>query len=366
MPRNYYAVVLAGGGGTRLWPVSRKRIPKQVIPILPIGNGDTLIAQTWKRLTKSFSPSRILVVTAAAHEYLVREELPDLPKENWIFEPEKRDTGVALAVAAAKIGRRDPKAIIVNINSDAHIKDTREYVRILRLAYTVLKKRSTSLVLVGVKPTYPETGYGYIKMGSQAMRIAHGKGRWDEVFAVERFVEKPDYETAKQYLIRWEYLWNPTLLVARVASFRALIKKYQPRLEKALQELAPSLGTSRERPALADSYARLAPVNLDRGILERAKDMLVIPANFGWSDVGNWRTIKDILSSRNGVNVVRGNYVPVHSRGNLVYSFSDKVVATIGLTDHIVIDTPDALLICPKDRAQDVKEVVEKLEEKYK
>lgn len=366
MPRNFYAVILAGGGGTRLWPVSRKRVPKQVIPILSGRGGETLLKQTWQRLRLGFAPRQIFVVTGASHEHLVRQELPDMLKNNWVFEPEKRNTGVALAVAALKISKRNPSAVLVNVNSDAYVKDRREYGRILRVAYSVVLKHPASLVLVGVKPAYPEVGYGYIKVGAQALKLKRTGGKTDQIFFVDRFVEKPDLETAKQFVSSWQYLWNPTLLVCRAATFLAQVRRYQPKLYNDLKPIRNSLENGLERPALQKAYLRMKPVNLDKGILERAKGMLVVPANFGWSDVGHWRTVKDLLARHPSAHVVKGKYRHIDSRGNLVYSLSNRVVATIGVSNHIIVDTPDALLICPKDRANEVRDVVDRIEEKYR
>lgn len=340
-----YAILLAGGSGTRLWPVSRKGVPKQLQPIL---GSDTLLRSTWKRLRKGLPASRILVVTGAAQAEMLRRDLPELPPENLLVEPAKRDTAAAVGFGAAVALERDPRATVVTVNSDANVKDEAEFWRVLRVAEKAAKK-AKRLVLVGVRPSYPETGYGYIKMGPQALRL----GR-DEVFAVEGFREKPDLETAKAYVAQWEYLWNPTLLVAEAA---VLMRAFRTHLPKTWKILSSSKARLRD-------FERIEPISIDYGVLEKERRMLVLPADFGWSDVGHWRAVHDVLAKRPAANVTRGKHVAIASEGNLLYSFTGKMIAVAGLTDTVVIETEDVVLVCPKDRAQEVKRLVEALARK--
>lgn len=342
-----FAILLAGGSGTRLWPVSRKSVPKQLQPIL---GSDTLLRSTWKRLRKGLPASRILVVTGASQAALIRQDLPELPEANLLVEPMRRDTAAAVGYGVAVALARDPKATVATINSDAYVKDEREFWRILKVAEKAAR-REGRIALVGVRPSYPETGYGYIKMGSQAMRLKSAKGH-DEIFDVEGFREKPDLETAKAYVAQWEYLWNPTLIVAEAKTLMAAFKAHLPKTWKALRAVK----------AIPKAYARIEPISIDYGVLEKEKRMLVVPADFGWADVGHWRAVHEVLAKRPASNVTRGRHLAHDSEGNLVYSFTGKLVATAGLKDMIVIETEDVVLVCPKSRAQDVKKLVEAVE----
>jgi mannose-1-phosphate guanylyltransferase len=357
-----YAILLAGGHGTRLWPVSRKNAPKQLQPIL---GADTLLRSTWKRLRKGLPAARILIVTNAVMAGLIRRNLPELPAGNLLVEPMKRDTAAAVGFGAAVALARDPRASVATINSDAHVEDEKEYWRVLRLAERVARK-ARRLVLVGVRPSYPETGYGYIKMGSQSMRFPRGKGLFDEVFEVEGFREKPDLETAKAYVSQWEYLWNPTLIVAEARTLLGAYKKHLPAMWKQLRRIGAAYRRSNVKrqasSVLADAFTRIVPVSVDYGLLEKDKRMLVLPADFGWADVGHWRAVHEVLSGRPASNVTRGRTIAVDAEGNLLYSFTGKLIAAAGLKDTVVVETEDVILVCPKSRAQDVKKLVEALE----
>ncbi len=356
-----YAILLAGGHGTRLWPVSRKSAPKQLKPIL---GSDTLLQATWKRLRKGLPASRILIVTNAAQAARVRRDLPDLPEENLLVEPMRRDTAAAIGFGTAVARSRDPRAVIATINSDACIRDEREYWRILKLAERTAR-RVGRVTLVGVRPTYPETGYGYIKMDSQVTSFANDvTGRRDEIFNVDGFREKPDLETAKKYVEQWEYLWNPTLIVAEASALMAAYHRHLPKLWAELVCIGRHWKTPKRDATVRTSFERMPSISVDYGILEKMKDMLVIPADFGWADVGHWRAVHDVLARKPAANVTRGRVIQVDSSGNLLYSFSGKLIAAAGLKDTIVVETEDAVLVCPKSRAQDVKKIVERLEKK--
>ncbi len=354
-----YAILLAGGSGTRLWPVSRKNTPKQLQPIL---GSDTLLRSTWKRLRAGMPASRILVVTNAMQAELIRKDLPELPEANLLVEPVKRDTAAAVGFGTAIALSRDPQASVATINSDAYVKNEKEYWRVIRTAEKAARK-SGKIALVGVRPSYPETGYGYIKMGSQLFRFKR-KGGYDEIFDVEGFREKPDLATAETYVSRWEYLWNPTLIVADAKTLMGAFKMHLPKTWKLLEQIRAAAGTPRFEKTLTKSFERIVPISIDYGVLEKEKKMVVVPADFGWADVGHWRAVHDTLSGKKGANVVRGKHVSHDSSGNLLYSFTGKLIATAGLKDMIVLETEDVVLVCPKDRAQDVKKIVEELERK--
>lgn len=357
------AVILAGGGGTRLWPVSRKNTPKQVQPFI---DNDTLLQKTYKRIRNKFAEEDIFVSTNINHYPLIKNQLLNFPDENIILEPEKKDTAAAIGLAAVKLYKKDPQSIMVTVNSDAYIKDENEYLRILLLAEQIIKEHPERTVLLGINPTYPETGYGYIKMSAPAMRYPKEDGSYDEVFEVEKFVEKPDLETARKYVASWQYLWNPAVFVWKVETLLKLYNDFLPEIYEILMRIYHSLGREGETAVIKEQFAKINPISIDYGIMEKINNMLVIPADFGWADIGHWRSVKEVLNDTRD-NITKGKFINVDCKDNLIYGFNkNKLIAAIGIKDFIVIDTEDALLICPKDRAQDVKKVVTQLKEQGK
>ncbi len=350
------AILMTGGSGTRLWPLSRASKPKQVRPFL---DRTTLLERTWKRLGKGIAPSDVYVATTAALAPQVMRLLPRLKQEHLSVEPVRRETAPALALALLRVLRDDPKATVVYANVDNHVADEREFHRMLRVAERVVRKAPDRLVLLGVRPTYPETGYGYIKMGRQAMAI--GK---DEAFAVEAFKEKPDAKTARRYAASWEYLWNPTLVVARAATLAARFAKHAPRIWRVMERIRPALGTPREAAVIRREFPKAPTISLDYAILEKDKRMLVVPADFGWTDVGHWRTIHEILAADKDANVLKGKGVVVDGKRNLLYSETGKFIGAVGVEDLILVETVDAILVACRDKAQDVKKLVAEMRRK--
>ena len=354
------AIILAGGGGTRLWPLSRKKNPKQVEAII---DDRSLLQTTYARVRRGFAPEDIVISTSAGQVDRILGQLPGLPERNLVIEPCRRDTASAIAYALLHVAATDPSETFVNVNSDAYVRDEDEYHRIIAAAAAAVERKPDHTLLVGITPEYAETGYGYIKTGSRVS---------DQVFMVERFVEKPDRQKAEEYVADGGYLWNPTLIVGRCDTFLSLYDKHMPEHALIYKEIGTALrggGAEGRRSAealfetLSPTLADGRPASIDYGILEKEEKLLVLAADFGWADVGNWRTVKDILSTGDA-NVIKGAHVGVDSRGNLIYNFTDKLVATAGVSNMIVIMTDDALLICPKDRAQDVKKIVSAMQEK--
>ncbi|MFA6043175.1 MAG: sugar phosphate nucleotidyltransferase [Patescibacteria group bacterium] len=350
-----YAVLLAGGGGTRLWPVSRTNNPKQFQPFL---GSKTLIRATYQRLRKGFPVERIYVSTNELQRKLIARQLPSVPLRNYIVEPAKRDTAPAIGLVATVLAKQDPKAVFVTANVDHYIEKEAAYHQALRAAGKVVQKHPDTIALLGVNPTYPETGYGYIKMGRPAFRI--GK---QEVFHVDRFVEKPDFATAQKYLKRWEYLWNPAMFVWRASTLLHLFQKHLPQHAKILHRIGAAVGTPQERSVIRKDFPSLKPISIDYGIIEKTKDMLVLPVDLGWADVGHWRTVRDVLRGSPKANVLRGTHIGT-AENCLIYGYTKRIIATAGLKDMIIVDTEDALLVCPADKAQDVKQIVDELKAK--
>jgi len=349
------ALILAGGGGTRLWPVSRKDNPKQIGSIV---GGDSMLSTTYYRLRKSFEPQDIFVAASADHGPAVREQLPEMPDKNLVLEPCRRDTAAAIGFALLNVARKRPDETFVVINSDAHVRDADAYHRAIRAADALVRANPGRTALIGIRPEYPETGYGYIKMGEKAGGLADGH----EVYEVEQFVEKPDLVTAEEYLADGRYLWNPTLIVGSVSDFLDLFAKHLPEHHFLFMKMAESFGKEDEEQTVSAYFERLPKVSIDYGILEKVSGLLVLPAEFGWMDIGNWRTVREVMAAAGEKNTVRGKLVEVDSQDNLIFAPVGKLVAAVGIEGLAVIDAGDALLVCPLDRAHEVKRLVEMME----
>jgi mannose-1-phosphate guanylyltransferase len=355
-------ILMAGGSGTRLWPLSRAGAPKQVHALL---DEETLLQKTANRLIRGFGAERLWVTTHVDYAARVQKELPRVSPKHFSLEPARRETAPALGLALVRILKEDPDAVIVYANSDNHVRDVAEFLRILKVAEGVVRSNPERLALIGVRPTYPETGYGYIRMGDIFARSARKKGQGeDEAFSVRGFVEKPDLKTAKRYLASWDYLWNPTLLVARAATLLDCYARHLPEMYAHLMVIKNALGTKNEQRVVTKAFSAIQPISLDYGILEKEKGMVVIPAAFGWTDVGSWRAVHEILAADPRATVARGPHAAIDSSANLVVSTTGKLITTIGIHDMIVIETEDALLVCPKSRAQEVKQLVGEMAKK--
>ncbi len=352
------ALILAGGGGTRLWPVSRKNKPKQVHPFI---DNDTLLQKTYERTLKGFPPADIFISTSKEQVPSVLGQLPDFPLKNLIVEPCRRNTAAAIGLAAFKLFKKFPGESIITINSDHFIKDEEKYLRSIRVAEELLVRHPDHAVLVGIRPHYPETGYGYIKMKDK-----HSIVDEHQIYSTERFVEKPDLETAKNYLASGDYLWNPAMFSWKLETLYNLFKEHLPDIHESLKKIYDAIGTDREDQTLRDEFPKIRSISIDYGLMEKLDKMLVIPADFGWADIGNWCTIKDVLSDKNSDNIVKGKHFHMDSEGNLIYSYTNKLIATLGIKDSIIVDTEDVLLVCPKEMAQDVRKIVEQLEKEGK
>jgi mannose-1-phosphate guanylyltransferase len=341
-----HAVVMAGGSGTRFWPRSRRRIPKQ---LLAIAGRRSLLAETLARLPPLVPRRRTYVVTAASHAAAVRRESRGLPRGHVLIEPEARNTAAAIALAALTVARTSPDATMAVLPADHVVGDAGAFRATLARAFA-LAETTDRLVTIGVPPTYAETGYGYIQVGAALGAEVEG------AHAVARFVEKPDAARAAALLAAGDVLWNAGIFAWRVERILAELRRWLPELMAAL-EAALRRGTAR---ALARAYRRVAPVSIDTGVLERAEAVGVVRATFPWSDVGSWAAVADLWRNGADRNAVRGNAVVVDSDGCVVDAGA-RLVAIVGAQDLVVVDTPDALLVCPKDRAQDVRLVVDEL-----
>ncbi|HJX52058.1 MAG TPA: mannose-1-phosphate guanylyltransferase [Polyangia bacterium] len=342
-----FAVILAGGGGTRLWPASRRSRPKQ---LLSFGASESLLAATVRRLGALLGLERTLIVTAADQAQSIREALPGLPADNLVVEPAPRNTAPAVGLAAAHIARRAGQdALLAVVPSDAFIRDESQYAAALR---TALAQASQTIVTIGLKPTHPETGYGYLQTGAAVAGNA-------EVCHVVRFVEKPDLLTARAYLASGDYLWNSGMFFFSAGRLLTEARRHLPELSSLLDELC----ASPDPIALAQQrYPRVPAISIDYGIMEKAGGIRVVPGSFGWNDVGSWSTLSDIRAKDKAGNVVSGDVILSAVSGSVVVSEPGApLVGVVGVDDLVVVATKDAVLVVRKDRAQEVRAVVDAL-----
>ena len=346
-----YAIVMAGGSGTRLWPLSRRRSPKQLLSL----TGDTsLLQQTVTRLGALLKPHDIYVITSQAHARATAEQLPQLPADNIFGEPLARSTAVAAALATA-LARRESDEVCLVLPADHFIADEGAFADALREASRAAERGY--LVTLGVVPTHAATGYGYIKAGERLHAAS-------PTALVERFVEKPDADTATAYLDDGGYLWNAGVFVWRTYAFRQAIERFQPDLGSALERIE---ALHRTPGWMSDVRAILEPVpaiTIDVGIAEAAAAegrMAVVPLDAGWSDIGSWSSLLEALTGARGKDLVAsGQHLDRGSHNVLVHG-GDRLVVTVGLDDVIIVDTPDALLVCHRDRAEEIKPVLDEI-----
>jgi mannose-1-phosphate guanylyltransferase len=345
-----YAVILAGGGGTRLWPLSRQRQPKH---LLHLHDEQTLLAQTYARVKPLIPPDRLMVITVAEHAQAARNELPAVPASNFVIEPEGRGTGPCIGLMAALIRKRDPDAVMISLHADHAIQDEEGFRSVLSAA--VETARVGHLVTLGITPTCPETGYGYIERGD---RLDQARGH--DVYRVQRFTEKPDLEKACSFVDSGRYFWNSGIFVWQVSAILERFRRLRPQLYAQLMEIEPALGTPQQAEAMQRVWPAMQGVSIDVSIMEVADDVVVIPADVGWSDVGCWDSVASLLPTDADGNVAEGEHVALDCQDTYIHS-SDRLVAAVGLRGMVIIETEDAVLVCPKGRAQEVKNIVEKL-----
>lgn len=348
------AVIMAGGSGTRLWPLSRQHSPKQSQAVI---DRESMVQQTFSRLRGGWPAKDIFVSTNIKQYPTLRRQLPQLQPSQFILEPQRRDTAAAIGLALVTLWKRRPHDIMFTVSSDHFFRERAEYLRVLKTIERTAQRHPDRTILLGIKPTYPHTGLGYIKMKAPVDRV----GR-DEVFSVERFIEKPNETKAKKFVAEWQYLWNIGVFCSRVDVMLEKYKRWLPDSYTILMRIAQDIGTARERATIKRWFPRLEKISIDYGIMEHDKSMLVVPADLTWADIGSWREVYDMLSTRQGQNIVHGRHVTHDSSGNLVFSYSGKLIATAGVHDMIIVETPDAILVCPRHRAQDVKHLVAEIE----
>lgn len=356
-----YVVILAGGGGTRLWPKSRNKTPKQ---FLRLYTEKTMMQEAYHRVSSLVDPDHTIVITNKDYIEETRAQLPDVPKENIIGEPAKRETAAAMLLGALVAKAKDPEAVIVNQASDHIVVDTKELHHVLKAAVKVAQ-RGESLVTVGILPTYPHTGFGYIKIDGEVENVERLP-----VFRVSNFTEKPNEATAKAFIATEKYFWNANMYVWKADALIASFKKHSPVILEDMLPIQAAIGTSTFEKSLEEAYKKVEKISIDYAISEKADNLVLIPGDFGWNDVGDWSVVHELHQKEGGDgNVVmceidqKGEAICLDSRNNLIHTH-DRLVAMVGMEDTIVVDTGEILLVMPKKRSQDVKKIVEQLKEK--
>ena len=348
-----YIVIIAGGKGERFWPQSRAARPKQLLPIV----GDSpLLTQTVERVKPIVPAENIYVITSAIQEKGVRAVCSGLPKENIIAEPEGRDTAAAVGLAAAIVGARDPNGVFAVLPADHVIHNGKKYQSDLNAAFTAAAAEPV-MVTIGIAPTEPATGFGYVQRAKPWKTI-----RRKTIFAVKRFVEKPDLATAKKYLRSGTYFWNAGMFVWSVPVVETAIAKFAPELDAGLQPIRAALAKGRRLgPVMKKIYPTLAKISVDYALLEKSDNVVVLPSTFDWDDVGAWPAVARHYAADEAGNVGRGERLIEQGSGNIVFSEGNHLVAVVGADDLIVVHTADATLVCPKDKAQEIKAAVKRL-----
>ena len=345
-------VIMAGGKGERFWPKSRTNLPKQFLSLT--NDGKSMIQHTVERLEGLVELENVYVVTNKLYEDLIVEHIPNLPLENIIIEPEAKNTAPCIGLAAIYIAKKNPESKMIVLPSDHLIKFNEIFLDTLRSALEVVEDDG-NIVTIGITPNYPETGYGYInfKKGVSPHEITNA-------YEVLRFVEKPDLERAKQYLTSGEYLWNSGMFIWKVSTILKCFEDFLPEIYTGLKEIEVAVNTEKYLETLKKVFSEIPSESIDYGIMEKAKNIYVIPGNFGWDDVGSWLSLERINNTNQDGNIISGNVVTVKTKNSIIQG-SKKLIATIGLEDIIIVDTDDALLICNKDNTQEVKEVIANL-----
>ena len=348
-----FAVIMAGGKGERFWPLSTSKHPKQVLSLI---GGKPLLALAVDRLKGLIPPERIMVITSAELVQAVKESVPELPLENIIGEPFGRDTAAACALASAIVRVKQPDGAFCILTADHIIKDIDLFQTTLEESFEIALSENT-LLTIGIKPAFPSTGFGYLEAGAT---ISYKGGI--EFFKTKRFVEKPDKKTAGQYMESGNFYWNSGMFIWSVKSFQNALAKYQPHLLEMADSILPAVGTSRFDSCLKEEYNKLDKISVDYAVMEKADNIVMAKGTFRWDDVGSWPALEDHFESDSSNNIIIGKCENIDSTGNVVVS-NERLTALIGVKDMVVVQAENATLICPKDRAQDVKKMVKLLRE---
>ncbi len=353
--KHFYALIAAGGHGTRLWPMSRAQMPKQMLPLI---DDHSMFRTSVERIADLFAPQDIFVVTGKDYAEDLRQEAPHIPPDNFIIEPYAKNTAPALALAMATIQARDPEATVAILTADHHIANPVKFRSVLKAARQIAQ--DGTIVTLGIKPLHPATGYGYIQQGAPITEVDGCT-----IYQSKRFTEKPDIVRATQFLASGQYSWNSGMFIWKVSSAMWAFELFQPAIYAMCSYLQSALGAPDYQRKLDGIWNSMPKLSIDVAIMEKADNIAVIPIDIGWSDIGSWSSLYDILPQDSFGNCIKGdasdNRVILDTRDTLVYS--DRLTVAIGVEDMVIVDTDDVLLVCHKSRTQDVKQVVDYLKE---
>ncbi|OBQ56054.1 mannose-1-phosphate guanylyltransferase [Tamlana sp. s12] len=354
MKKNYYAILMAGGVGSRFWPVSTEEFPKQFHDML--GTGDTLIQKTFHRLAKLIPQENIFILTNERYNDLVLEQLPEVTQRQVVLEPAMRNTAPCILYASLKIQKENPDAVMIVAPSDHWIEDEDTFSKNVEQAFEFCSEND-ALMTLGIQPTFPNTGYGYIE---------YDKASAEAIKPVNQFREKPDYETAKAFISQGNFLWNAGIFMWSVKTVLNTFQKNQPELFELFESGISAYNTDAETDFIKENYPKAKNISVDYAIMEKSKNVYVIAAEFDWNDLGTWGSLYDKLDkTKNGNAVVNARVLPEDASGNMIRTKKDKIVVVDGLQDYIIVDKEEVLLIFPKSKEQDIKKVLQNVKDEF-
>ena len=354
MNKNYYAILMAGGVGSRFWPVSTQKFPKQFHDML--GTGETLIQKTFSRLSHIIPKENIFILTNERYNDLVFEQLPDVTERQVVLEPAMRNTAPCILYAALKIQKENKDAVMIVAPSDHWIEDEVAFTNNVQQAFSFCSAND-ALMTLGIKPTFPNTGFGYIEFD---------KLNASSIKSVSQFREKPDYDTAKEFIAKGNFLWNAGIFMWSANSVISAFKNNQPELYQLFEQGIDVYNTEFEDDFISENYGKAENISVDYAIMEKSNNVYVLPATFDWNDLGTWGSLYDKLNKDLDKNaVVNAKTLTKNASGNLIRTNKDKIVIIDGLNDYIIVDKNEVLLIFPKEKEQNIKKVLQKVKDKF-
>ncbi|NOZ34799.1 MAG: mannose-1-phosphate guanylyltransferase [Chlorobi bacterium] len=357
MNKNYYCVIMAGGIGSRFWPISKTKKPKQFLDIL--GTGKSLLQQTYSRFTNICPPENIYIVTNEIYADLTKKQLPELTDKQILSEPVKRNTAPCIAYSNLKIKAENPDAVIVTAPSDHLIIDEQKFSEIIKICFDFVSENN-SLLTIGIKPTRPETGYGYIQISDKKAVD------FNSIFKVKSFTEKPDKETAVKFLESGEFLWNSGIFVWSLKSINSAYNKYLPNIHKLFSDTSVLTSANTEKNFISKAYSECDSISIDNGIMEHADNVFVMPADFGWSDLGTWDSLYQNSKQDKDGNVKNTDKILCYNTKNTIINIpKNKLVVAEGLEDYIIAESENTLLICKRDNEKRIRDFVKDTGEKF-
>lgn len=354
MNKNYYAVIMAGGIGSRFWPVSTREFPKQFHDML--GTGQSLLQKTFSRLNKIIPSENIYILTNDIYLDITLKQLPEISKEQLVLEPAMRNTAPCILLSSLKIHKENPDALVLVAPSDHWIEDETAFAEDVRICFEAAQKNDILLTL-GINPTFPNTGYGYIESDTQDTA---------SIKSVKQFREKPDYETAKSFVEKGNFLWNAGIFIWSSKSILSSFEKHLPKMKSLFENGLGVLNTSEEKGFVDKEYANAENISIDYGILEKADNVYVKKADFDWNDLGTWGSLHEKLDKDAGENAIVSAKTHLNdASGNMIFTKSDKLVVIDGLQDYIIVDKDDVLLLYPKKKEQEIKDLIKEISNKF-